>query len=85
MCRAIRVDENQIVSPSLVENFRRDGFVVVTNLLSEEELGKFGAAVDRAVRDRGRKDHRKLEEKSTYNSPSPSASISGKTTPTCCR
>ena len=60
------MDETQIVSPVLVENFRRDGFVVVPNLLGEDELEKFGAAVDRAVHDRGRNDHRKLEEKSPY-------------------
>ena len=66
MHRANRVDEKQIISPVLVENFRRDGFVVVPKLLGEDELQKFGAAVDRAVRDRGRNDHRKLEEKSLY-------------------
>lgn len=55
-----------IVSRELIEKFRRDGFVVVPDLLTEEELKKFGAAVDRAVRDRARNDHRKLEEKSPY-------------------
>ena len=55
-----------IVSRELIEKFRRDGFVVVPDLLTEEELEKFGAAVDRAVRDRARNDHRRLEEKSPY-------------------
>ena len=32
-----------IVSPDLIEQFQRDGFVVVDNLLNEEELEKFGA------------------------------------------
>ena len=66
MHRAVTVDEKPMESKALVENFRRDGFVVVPNLLSEDELEKFGAAVDRAVHDRGRNDHRKLEEKSPY-------------------
>ena len=55
-----------IVSPDLIEQFRRDGFVVVDNLLTEEELERFGAAVDRAVKDRGRNDSRVLEQKSPY-------------------
>ncbi|MHB8384724.1 MAG: phytanoyl-CoA dioxygenase family protein, partial [Candidatus Binataceae bacterium] len=49
-----------------IEKFRRDGFVVVPNLLSEEELDRFGSAVDRAVRNRGTNDHRSLAEKSPY-------------------
>jgi ectoine hydroxylase-related dioxygenase (phytanoyl-CoA dioxygenase family) len=57
---------NPLVSPNLIEQFQRDGFVVVPNLLTESELEKFGAAVDRAVRDRGSKDNRKLTEKSLY-------------------
>lgn len=54
------------VSEHTIEKFRRDGFVVVPNLLSEQELERFGAAVDRAVRDRGSNDHRTLAEKSAY-------------------
>ena len=60
------MDEKPIVSQALIDRFERDGFVVVPNLLGEDELEKFGAAVDRAVRNRGRNDHRKLEEKSPY-------------------
>ncbi len=54
------------VSQDLIEKFRRDGFVVVPGLLSERELDKFGEAVDRAVRDRGRNDNRALADKSQY-------------------
>jgi len=54
------------VSQEFIDRFRRDGFVVVPDLMSETELEQFGAAVDRAVRDRGRNDIRKLEEKSLY-------------------
>jgi len=55
-----------VVNQSLIEHFRRDGFVVVPNLLTEHEIETFGAAVDRAVQDRGRSDNRKLSEKSPY-------------------
>jgi ectoine hydroxylase-related dioxygenase (phytanoyl-CoA dioxygenase family) len=55
-----------VVSQELIESFRRDGFVVVPGLLTESELETFGAAVDRAVRDRGRNDRRALADKSLY-------------------
>ncbi len=55
-----------VVSPDLIEKFRRDGFVIVPGLLTESELDGFGAAVDRAVRARGRNDNRALAEKSRY-------------------
>ncbi len=55
-----------IVSEDLVEEFRRDGFVVVPDLLTDAELEEFGAAVDRAVADRKRNDTRTLAEKSLY-------------------
>jgi ectoine hydroxylase-related dioxygenase (phytanoyl-CoA dioxygenase family) len=55
-----------VVSRESIEQFRRDGFVVVANLLTLSELEKFGAAVDRAVRNRGRNDGRTLAEKSPY-------------------
>jgi ectoine hydroxylase-related dioxygenase (phytanoyl-CoA dioxygenase family) len=57
---------NPVVSQDLIDSFRRDGFVVVPGLLTENELDKFGAAVDRAVADRGRDDRRTLGEKSPY-------------------
>lgn len=55
-----------LVSQDLIEQFRRDGFVVVPDLITADELDKFGAAVDRAVQDRKRNDHRALTEKSPY-------------------
>jgi ectoine hydroxylase-related dioxygenase (phytanoyl-CoA dioxygenase family) len=55
-----------VVSQGLIDSFRRDGFVVVPGLLTESEIDQFGAAVDRAVRDRGRNDRRALGEKSPY-------------------
>ena len=55
-----------LVTSDQIEKFRRDGFVVIDNMLTEAELEKFGAAVDRAVADRKRGDHRTLDEKSLY-------------------
>ena len=55
-----------IVREDRIEQFRRDGFVVVPDLLTDAELEKFGAAVDRAVAERKRNDTRALAEKSLY-------------------
>ncbi|HEY6421360.1 MAG TPA: phytanoyl-CoA dioxygenase family protein [Candidatus Binataceae bacterium] len=49
-----------------IERFRRDGFVVVPDMLSGEELDHYRRAVDEAVARRKRGDHRKLAEKSLY-------------------
>jgi ectoine hydroxylase-related dioxygenase (phytanoyl-CoA dioxygenase family) len=50
----------------LVDDFRRDGFVVVPDLLDADELAHYGAAVDEAVARRSRHDTRSLGEKSLY-------------------
>jgi len=50
----------------LVESFRREGFVVVPDLLSADELRRYGVAVDDAVAKRSRHDTRALAEKSRY-------------------
>ncbi|MGZ8765104.1 MAG: phytanoyl-CoA dioxygenase family protein [Acidimicrobiia bacterium] len=55
-----------LVAPELVAEFARDGFVVVPDLLTDDELSRFAAAVDDAVAARQRDDHRTLEEKSRY-------------------
>lgn len=54
------------LAPNLIERFRHDGFVVVPELLSPDELARFGAAVDEAVARRSRHDTRPLAEKSRY-------------------
>jgi hypothetical protein len=54
------------LTPRLIEDFRRDGFVVVPDLLSAEDLVRFGAAVDEGVARRSRHDTRTLAEKSLY-------------------
>jgi ectoine hydroxylase-related dioxygenase (phytanoyl-CoA dioxygenase family) len=46
--------------------FERDGFVVVPDLLTDEELNRFGPAVDAAVETRKRGDTRTLSEKTRY-------------------
>jgi len=49
-----------------VDDFRRDGFVVVPGLLSADELRRYGSAVDDAVARRSRADTRTLAQKSRY-------------------
>ena len=49
-----------------VSFFRENGFVVVPDLLTREELERHGAAVDAAVRSRMSADARALHEKSRY-------------------
>ena len=55
-----------ILTPALVEDFRRDGFVVVPDVLSPDEIRRYGSAVDEAVARRSRHDGRTLAEKSRY-------------------
>ena len=50
----------------LVEAFRRDGFVVVPDLLTPDELERYGAAVDEAVAVRSRHDTRPLAQRTRY-------------------
>jgi len=54
------------LSKELIEAFRRDGFVVVPDVLSADELARYGAAVDAAVASRMAGDRRTLAEKSRY-------------------
>jgi ectoine hydroxylase-related dioxygenase (phytanoyl-CoA dioxygenase family) len=54
------------VDEALVEQFRRDGFVVVPDLLRADELDRFAPAVTRAVARRKGEDTRPLAEKSRY-------------------
>jgi ectoine hydroxylase-related dioxygenase (phytanoyl-CoA dioxygenase family) len=54
------------LAPRLVEDFRRDGFVVVPDLLRADELRAFGAAVDEGVARRSRHDTRAVAEKTPY-------------------
>lgn len=55
-----------VVTKDQIDAFDRDGYVVIPELLSEEDLARYGAAVDEAVARRKGHDKRPLEEKSTY-------------------
>jgi ectoine hydroxylase-related dioxygenase (phytanoyl-CoA dioxygenase family) len=57
---------SSVVSSELVEAFRRDGFVVVPDLLDAEEVARYGAAVTAGVRERTAGDDRPLAERSPY-------------------
>ena len=54
------------VADQYADTFVRDGFVVLPDLLTAEELEAFGHAVDAAVAYRTRHDTRPLAEKTTY-------------------
>ena len=55
-----------MVTTAQREAFDRDGYVVVPDLLSADELDRLGAAVDDAVAARTARDRRTLAEKSRY-------------------
>jgi ectoine hydroxylase-related dioxygenase (phytanoyl-CoA dioxygenase family) len=56
----------RLVDDDLVERFRRDGFVVVPDLLDDDEVARYGEAVTRAVATRTAGDDRPLAERSRY-------------------
>ena len=62
----IRAMTDPTSSIDLAANFAQDGFVAVRNVLSAEEIARFGAAVDHAVATRKQHDTRSLAEKSAY-------------------
>jgi ectoine hydroxylase-related dioxygenase (phytanoyl-CoA dioxygenase family) len=55
-----------IVADSLIERFQTEGFVVVPDLLDDDELERFQLATRAAVAKRKEHDKRSLEEKSVY-------------------
>jgi ectoine hydroxylase-related dioxygenase (phytanoyl-CoA dioxygenase family) len=55
-----------LLAADVVARFRRDGFVVVPDLLSADEVARYGAAVTAAVCRRRAGDDRPLAEKSRY-------------------
>jgi ectoine hydroxylase-related dioxygenase (phytanoyl-CoA dioxygenase family) len=55
-----------LVPADLVERFRRDGFVIVPDLLTPEETERYGVLVSDAVRTRTAGDDRPLAERSRY-------------------
>lgn len=55
-----------ILNQTEVDRFQADGFLLVDDFFSDEELDHFGAAVDAAVEFRTRDDGRNLEDKNLY-------------------
>ena len=55
-----------LVSDEQVAAFRRDGFVVVPGLLTDDELRAYGQEVDAAMAARKKHDNRALSEKTRY-------------------
>jgi ectoine hydroxylase-related dioxygenase (phytanoyl-CoA dioxygenase family) len=55
-----------LVPPHLLQQYRRDGFVVIDGLLDEFELERYAAAVSSAVDRRRATDGRALADKSRY-------------------
>jgi ectoine hydroxylase-related dioxygenase (phytanoyl-CoA dioxygenase family) len=62
----VTVSNEQLVPNDLVEQFRTDGFVVVPDLLSIDELEHYGPLVTAAVKARTAHDTTPLEAKSRY-------------------
>jgi ectoine hydroxylase-related dioxygenase (phytanoyl-CoA dioxygenase family) len=57
---------DRLLDEAVVQSFERDGFVVVPDLLTVEELDRYGAAVTAAVAHRTRHDTTPIDEKSRY-------------------
>ncbi|MEY2571765.1 MAG: hypothetical protein QOE63_2115, partial [Acidimicrobiaceae bacterium] len=55
-----------LLAPGVVEQFERDGFVVIPDLLTLDELDGYGDLVTAAVKERTKDDDRPLEKKSRY-------------------
>jgi hypothetical protein len=56
-----------LLDPPVIEQFERDGFVVIPDLLTIDELDTYGELVRAAVKERTKDDDRPLEEKSRYH------------------
>lgn len=54
------------ISQAEVDSFRENGFLLVEDFFSHEELDRFGKAVDAAVAHRTADDHRRLADKNLY-------------------
>ena len=51
---------------AMVDRFKIDGFLLVEDFFSHEELDRFGSEVDKAVQYRTADDNRRYEEKNLY-------------------
>ncbi|HYD10813.1 MAG TPA: phytanoyl-CoA dioxygenase family protein [Acidimicrobiales bacterium] len=59
-------DRDRLLDPSLVDAFERDGFVMVPDLLTAEEVARYDELVTAAVHERTAGDTTPLAEKSRY-------------------
>ena len=66
MLAVVGVTTTQLLDDATIERFRRDGFVVVAGLLTDEELARYGAAVTAAVEARTGPERHPLTERSRY-------------------
>jgi ectoine hydroxylase-related dioxygenase (phytanoyl-CoA dioxygenase family) len=57
---------DKLIPDALLDEYRLKGFVVVPDLLTDEELDRFRPAVEHGVRERKAADTRPLDEKSRY-------------------
>jgi ectoine hydroxylase-related dioxygenase (phytanoyl-CoA dioxygenase family) len=57
---------NSGISPAEVATFQENGFLLVEDFFSHEELDRYGKAVDAAVAHRTADDHRSLADKNLY-------------------
>jgi ectoine hydroxylase-related dioxygenase (phytanoyl-CoA dioxygenase family) len=57
---------NTLVTQQQVKSFEEQGFIVIDEMLSKQELDRYGSAVDEAVQRRSRWDTRKIEDRSRY-------------------
>ncbi len=55
-----------IVPGALIREFAERGFVITPNLLTANEIARYGTAIDEEVARRTRDDHRSVEDKTTY-------------------
>ena len=55
-----------VIADEYIDAFRRDGFVVIPDLLTPDEVDRYGEAVTRAVQERTVDDNIPFEEKSNY-------------------
>jgi ectoine hydroxylase-related dioxygenase (phytanoyl-CoA dioxygenase family) len=58
--------EQSCLNQAQIERFQTDGFLLVDDFFTAEELDGFGAAVDAAVAYRTQDDHRNLHDKNLY-------------------
>ena len=62
----MRASTTHGIDASQVDRFSNDGFLLVEDFFTDEELDRFGKSVDAAVRYRTAEDERSLADKNLY-------------------